>query len=105
VVLSRADSVKFTARSLSVAQARKQTAVVRRRGYSLNDQGTTVEHRSVAAPLFQPDGQVVGSVNISVSAQRVSLHELEQRLAPQIVEAASAISATIPPDVQGAGFR
>ena len=55
------------------------------------------------ATLLNPDGPPIGAVNLSVSAQRVSLAELERRLAPKVVECAQAVSATIPPQVQGDG--
>ncbi len=75
----------------------------RSRGYALNDQGVTQENRSLGAPLLAPGGVAVGSINISISAQRVTMRDLEGDYAPLVVEVAQRISATLPPQVLGSG--
>ena len=102
-VLALSEDRRYTSKTISPDKVRAELARTRRRGYAVNDQGTTVEHRSVAAPLLNPDGRPIGAINLSVSAQRISLAELQNRLAPQVVECAAAISATIPPHVHGDG--
>lgn len=103
-LLDRVDTTKLTAKTLSKAQVRRELKATRERGYSINDQGVTSEHRAVAAPLIDPSGAAVAAINISVSAQRISVPELEKQLAPLVVETAARISATLPPQVQGAGW-
>jgi IclR family pca regulon transcriptional regulator len=100
-VLGLCEDRRYTSKTIPPDKVRAELARTRRRGYAINDQGTTAEHRSVAAPLLNPGGRPVGAVNVSVSVQRLSLAELERRLAPAVVECAQAISATIPPHVHG----
>lgn len=100
-LLTISEDRRYTGKTIPPDKVRTELGRTRQRGYAVNDQGTTVEHRSVAAPLLNPDGRPVGAVNLSVSAQRVSLAQLERRLAPKLVECARAISASIPPQVHG----
>jgi IclR family pca regulon transcriptional regulator len=94
---------RITAKTPTRTQARRDLARIRKRGYAVNDQATTMENRAVAAPLLDAAGTPVGAINLSMSAQRISLAELESRMAPLVVETARAISAVLPPNVQGAG--
>lgn len=102
-VLKRAAFPKLTDKSLTRSQVRTELTATRKRGYALNDQGTTTEHRSVAAPILAPSGHAVGAINVSVSALRYTLQALEAELAPEVTETAGAISTVIPPNVLGAG--
>jgi IclR family pca regulon transcriptional regulator len=102
-VVAATRTVRLTPKTLSKAALSRELDATRRRGFALNDQGTTVEHRSVAAPVCDADGHPVGSVNLSVSVQRVNAAELTRQLAPEVVRTAAAISAMLPPQVQGAG--
>jgi DNA-binding IclR family transcriptional regulator len=89
----------FTARSLvTVDEIMKELMATRERGFSINDQGTSLEHRSAAAALVGPHGNPVGAINFSVSAQRVSVEQLCADLAPMLVDAAGKISAMLPPE-------
>jgi IclR family pca regulon transcriptional regulator len=102
-VIAAAAEMVLTPKTVRRARIAGELARVRARGYALNDQGTTLEHRSVAAPLLDASGTAVGAINLSVSVQRVSLEQLERDLAPQVVECAAMISAVVPPQAQGAG--
>jgi IclR family pca regulon transcriptional regulator len=104
-ILAISEDRRYTAKTIPPGKVRAELARTRKRGYALNDQGTTVEHRSVAAPLLNPGGRPIGAINLSVSAQRISLAELDRRLAPEVVECAAVISTTIPPQVLGAGHQ
>lgn len=103
-VIERAEAAGFTSKTMTPTQASYQLRQIRQQGYAINDQGTTTEHRSVAAALINPEGHPVGAINISVSADRVSLAELTKRLAPAVVATAKSISAVLPVDVEGAGW-
>jgi len=102
-VIEAAKPHRWTAKTIPKAHLRAELERTCERGYAVNDQGTTVEHRSVAAPLRDASGQLIASINISTSARRTSLVHLERRLAPQLVHAAAAISSMLPPRVRGAG--
>lgn len=73
----------------------------RERGYAVNDQGVTLEHRSIAAPLINARGRPVSAINISVSASRASLEEMEQRLGRELLKTAHDISRLLPPQIEG----
>lgn len=92
-----------TPHSLRGDRLKIELAETRRRGYSLNNQGVTLENRSVGAPLMDPLGGVAGSINLSASVQRCTLSQIEAIYAPMVVETARRISATLPPAVQGGG--
>ncbi|BCB90026.1 IclR family transcriptional regulator [Phytohabitans suffuscus] len=90
---------RFTDKSLvTVDEIMAELAATRERGFSVNDQGTTLEHRSAAAALVGPHGNPVGAINFSVSSQRVSVKELSERLVPMLLDTAGKISALLPPE-------
>jgi IclR family pca regulon transcriptional regulator len=103
-LIEESTEARMTARTPTKAQARKDLARIRERGYAINDQATTVENRAVAAPLLDAAGKPAGAVNLSMSAQRITMADMEKRMAPLVVETARAISAVLPPNVQGAGW-
>ncbi|MDI9930715.1 IclR family transcriptional regulator [Rhodococcus sp. IEGM 1354] len=78
----------------SVADAAK-------RGWALNDQETTLEHRSLAAPVCTPSGRAVGAINITVSAQRLSARELARKHAATVVGIAQEVTALLPDTFAG----
>ena len=92
-----------TEKSLDREQVLAEVAASRKRGFAINDQGVTIENRSVGAPLIAPGAGPVGSINLSVSAQRITLDELVRKYGSLIARTAADISATLPPQVQGAG--
>jgi IclR family transcriptional regulator, pca regulon regulatory protein len=88
---------RFTDKSLvSVDEVMDELDATRERRFSINDQGTTLEHRSAAAALVGPTGYPVGAINFSVSSQRVGVAELCDRLVPQLLATAAKISALLP---------
>ncbi|MFF7331802.1 IclR family transcriptional regulator C-terminal domain-containing protein [Streptomyces sp. NPDC008150] len=103
-LIEESAEARITSRTLTKAQARKDLALVRERGYAVNDQATSLENRAVAAPLLDANGRPAGAVNLSMSVQRITMAEMERTMAPLVVETARAISAVLPPNVQGAGW-
>ncbi|MBU6423465.1 MAG: IclR family transcriptional regulator [Chloroflexota bacterium] len=101
-VVQRSTRQKFTEKTItSIDEILTEIKRTRLRGYAVNDQGTTIEHRSAAVAICDASGQPVGAVNVSVSAQRVSLGELTRRLVPHVVTTAERISALLPPQFEG----
>lgn len=91
------DFEAMTPRSLTkLDRILDSTEVAARQGWSLNDQETTLEHRSLAAAIVTPSGAPVGAVNITVSAQRITAHNLSRKYAKSVVEAARSISDLLP---------
>jgi IclR family pca regulon transcriptional regulator len=68
---------------------------VRQQAYAISHEEMAVGLRSVAAPVSRAMGQVVAAINISVSSDRVSRHELEAVLAPMVVDTARRISLAL----------
>ncbi|MFT4083852.1 MAG: IclR family transcriptional regulator [Nocardioides sp.] len=102
-LIEASEDRQLTPRTPSKDTVVKGLAGIRQRGYATNDQGITVENRAVAAPLLDAEGRPAGAINLSMSAQRITLGELKRTMAPLLLETAAAISAILPPQVQGAG--
>jgi IclR family pca regulon transcriptional regulator len=91
--LARADLVPLTPRTLTdPAALRSSLAEVRTRGFALVDQELEEGLRSAAAPVCNREGTVVAAVNLSVSASRTSLRQLEREFVPPLLETAAQIS-------------
>lgn len=69
--------------------------VARRQGYVLNNQEVFLGDVSVAAPLFEADGQVAGAVNIAVASPRWPLEQVRQQLAPMVMMTARRITQAL----------
>ncbi len=105
-IVQRSRRQKFTDKTISsIDDILTEIKRTRLRGYAVNDQGTTIEHRSAAVAVCDLSGQPVGAVNVSVSAQRVGLGELTRRLVPHVVDTAARISALLPPQFEGMSPR
>lgn len=72
---------------------------VRRQGYAINDQELAAGIRSVAAPVRGPQKRVVAAINISVPSARASRREVEETLAPMLIETAEQISLALGAEV------
>jgi len=68
---------------------------VRARGYAINDEELVAGLRAVAAPVRGHTNEVIAAINISVPSVRVSLFQLEDELAPLVVETARQTSLTL----------
>ncbi|ALL77771.1 MULTISPECIES: IclR family transcriptional regulator [unclassified Pseudonocardia] len=101
-VLARSELPALTPRTATTPEAiRSDLDRTRRRGWALNDQQTTVEHRSLAAAIRVPSGAPVGAVNITVSASRVGARVLARTHAAAVVHVAARISELLPEDFAG----
>lgn len=70
-------------------------ALVRERGYSINDEEWVLGLRSTAAPILDMTGTMVAAVNISVPAAQVSFSEMISELSPAVRATASQISHSL----------
>jgi IclR family pca regulon transcriptional regulator len=90
--LARADLAALTPRTITdPQQLRAALARVRDQGYAVVDQELEQGLRSAAAPIRDRDGRVVAAVNVSVSASRTSIRELEVDILPALLETAAQI--------------
>jgi IclR family pca regulon transcriptional regulator len=77
----------------SVEKLRLALRNVRRHGYALVDQEFEVGLRSLAVPVYSPTGRVVATINLSGSAPRISLYEMQTRFLPHLRNAATELGA------------
>lgn len=95
-ILAAAREVRYTPKTFTKEMVCAELSRTRQRGYAVNDRGTNLTHRSVAAPVLDASGRAVAAINVSTSTYRVTLADLEQRFAHPLVHTAEAISAVIP---------
>lgn len=79
----------------SKAALRKDILTVRKQGYSIVDQELDLGLRSVAAPVFAGNGDLLGAINISTNAARVPLELLEQDYLSRLQQLASTVHKTV----------
>jgi IclR family acetate operon transcriptional repressor len=73
------------------AELDRQLKVVRKRGYSIDDQENEPNVRCVGAPVYGADGSVLGGVSVSGLAFVFSLKQAHA-CGPEVVEAAARLS-------------
>lgn len=65
---------------------------VRAQGWALINQELEEGLISVAAPVFNPQGQVVAAINVSGQANRTSIEVVQTRILPHLLSAAQGVS-------------
>jgi IclR family pca regulon transcriptional regulator len=94
--LERVRISRLTNRTVPTAAALcAELALVRGQGYSIVDQELEVGLRSIAAPIHDRAGAVVGAVNVSVHASRATVEAMRKKLLPPLLAAASRIDADL----------
>jgi IclR family pca regulon transcriptional regulator len=68
---------------------------VRRNGYALVDQELEVGLRSLAVPVFAPSGKVVATLNLSGSAPRMPVYDMQTRFLPLLRNAANELGGLL----------
>lgn len=92
--LGRIELTPHTARTVSsVEKLRLALRNVRRHGYALVDQEYEIGLRSLAVPVYSPTGRVVATINLSGSAPRISVYEMQTRFLPHLRTAATELGA------------
>ncbi len=92
--LGRVELTPHTARTVSsVEKLRLALRNVRRHGYALVDQEYEIGLRSLAVPVYSPTGRVVATINLSGSAPRISVYEMQTRFLPHLRTAATELGA------------
>lgn len=74
---------------------RENILTVRRQGYSIIDQELDLGLRSVAAPVFAGNGDLLGAINISTNAARVPLDVLQNDYLPRLLQLADTVHKTV----------
>jgi IclR family pca regulon transcriptional regulator len=91
--LQRATFTQYTPRTMtSPDKLRLALRNVRRNGYALCDQELEIGLRSLAVPVYAPNGRVVATVNLSGNAPRMPMLDMQTRFLPHLRQAASELS-------------
>ena len=91
--LARVDLVPHTSRTVpSIERLRLLLRGVRRNGYALCDQEFEVGLRSLAVPVHTASGRVVATLNLSGSAPRLSVLEMQTRFLAPLRNAAGELA-------------
>jgi IclR family transcriptional regulator, pca regulon regulatory protein len=94
--LARVVLTAHTSRTVnSVDKLRLILRNVRRNGYALVDQEYEVGLRSLAVPVHSPMGRVVATVNLSGSAPRMPVYDMQTRFLPHLRVAATELGAAL----------
>jgi IclR family pca regulon transcriptional regulator len=92
--LARVVLTPHTTRTVSsVEKLRLALRNVRRHGYALVDQEYEVGLRSLAVPVYSPTGRVVATLNLSGSAPRMPVYEMQTRFLPHLRNAAAELGS------------
>ena len=75
----------------------KELNVIRRRGYSIDDQEAIEGVRCVAVPIVSPEGDLLAAMAVQGPAVRMTDAQLK-RAVPMLRAAAEQIAALLPPD-------
>lgn len=83
---------RHTAHTLTKrAELEKEIALIRKQGYSVDDEECHIGVRCVAAPIFSSNGSVVAAIGMTASAARLP-HKLVPAVAAKVRAAASEVS-------------
>ena len=90
--LARAELTPHTTRTVTSAEKlRLALRTVRRLGYALVDQELEVGLRSLAVPVYAPNGRVVATVNLSGNAPRMPVFDMQSHFLAPLRNAASEL--------------
>jgi len=93
LIFKKHGMVKYTPKTItSLDTLKRHLKSVRDKGYAVNDEETYLGVRSIAAPVRDRKGDVVASLGISGTAQRIS-HENIKTLAKAVIDVADRVSA------------
>lgn len=92
--LKRYTSFTFT----EEAELEAEFATIRRRGYSMSNQGTMLGMFSTAAPIREPGGRVIAGLACQVPLMRMSLEVAEQTLTQPLMETAERMQEIVAAD-------
>lgn len=93
IELSKVDFTQHTKHTVTSRKRLEELLVdVRQEGFALNDQELEIGLRSIAVPVYAPNGRVVATVNLSGNAPRMPMLEMQTRFLPHLRAAASELS-------------
>ena len=95
-ILATLELRPFTQRTITDKELLlRELRSVRERGFATSDEEHEEGVRSVAAPILDASGHSIAAVCVGVPAFRVSITELERRIAPAVLKAVGEISKLV----------
>ncbi|MES1936727.1 IclR family transcriptional regulator domain-containing protein [Salinisphaera hydrothermalis] len=95
-ILARGELVAYTANTITDPDIlRARIDEVREQGYCILDQELESGLRSLAVPVRNQYGHLLGALNVSTNAARVPKAQLEQEFLPLLLETSQQIERTI----------
>ena len=95
-LISELELTKRGPKSISSKKAlRAELQQVREEGIALGDEELAAGVRTIAAPVYGPDGDVIAAVGIPVPAEDYTLDDLRKDLGPTVIATAKRISAAL----------
>ena len=79
----------------TVEQVMERLALCQQTGYATNCEELFLGDMGVGAPILNSKGQPVAAVHLSPPTSRWTLEQVQQKLAPMVIECARAISQSI----------
>jgi IclR family KDG regulon transcriptional repressor len=79
---------------MNLVQFRQELEIIRKQGYAVDDEETTLGARCVSAPILSADREIVAAVSVSGPVTRISPSQVPA-LAGAVMSAARAISAAL----------
>jgi IclR family pca regulon transcriptional regulator len=96
--LARVEFQPFTDRTITApAKLRATLAATRQAGYAIADQEMELGIRSVAVPVADTSGAVVGGINVIVQSARVSVRQMKTQFLPHLQSAARELGTLLLP--------
>jgi DNA-binding IclR family transcriptional regulator len=74
---------------------RNELERVRSQGFAINNQEEILGTRAVGAPIFSPDGDLLGAISISKPKARMEGRDMYETVPDQVMEAANAVEARV----------
>lgn len=94
--LARTRFVRFTDRTAASASEIVQLIdAVRRNGYAIADQQMEIGIRSIAVPVRNAAGAVIGGINVITQTSRASLRDLRSRVLPHLRTGAEELATIL----------
>ena len=79
------DRPRLTPRTITeIGELMNELEAVRAQGYALVDQELEVGLRSIAVPLRNSAGHVIGAINVGLQAARMSREDMLETILPQL---------------------
>lgn len=95
-ILQNIPLTKLTERTVTdKAEFREILEDVRAKGWSLVDQELEIGLMSIAVPLRNSAGGLVGAINVGVPTVRMTLADMESHVLPRLLETAASISQAL----------